>query len=121
MYTTEKGKVSVLHDLNFIEEEYENVYPVTFKNPSQALQSKLRETGPLPTDGEARPKKKNNALAGLGNGSGAGGRKQDNKQDLERLASGLLNLAEDDIINVIQIINDHRTDDMFIKNDMEGE
>jgi transcription initiation factor TFIID/TFIIF subunit len=119
MYTTEKGKVSVVHDLNFLEEEYEKIYPVTFKNPSQALQSKLRETGPLPSDGDSRPKKKN-ALAGLGNASGSSSRKQEHKYDYERLASSLVNLNEDDIGQVIQMINDHRTDEMYIKNDLDA-
>ena len=34
------------------------------KNPSQYLQEKLRETGPLPSDGDTRPKKKTATTGG---------------------------------------------------------
>ncbi|KAL2760886.1 hypothetical protein ACRALDRAFT_2039429 [Sodiomyces alcalophilus JCM 7366] len=108
-YTTEKSKQSIPHDLNFQSNHYENEHTVTFKNPSQALQQILRETGPLPSD-EDRVKRK-----------GASGPKKPNqKYDYEKIADGLGKLKEDDLLHVIQLINDNRTEDMYIKTDVES-
>lgn len=42
--------------------------------------------------------------------------------DLERLAAGLKQLGEDDLFNVVQMVTDNLTPEMYIKNDVkEGE
>jgi hypothetical protein len=97
--------------LNFLQEKYENEHVVTFKNPSQALQAILRETGPLPND-EERPKKKAGAAAARKSSS--------NKYDYEKIADALEKLEEDDLLRVIQIINDNKTPDTYIKSDVDG-
>lgn len=109
-YYTEKTKLTVPHDLNFLQNRYEVVVPVTFKNPSQALQEKLRELGPMATDEDARPKKKGVA----GKKSGA------QKYDYEKIAEALEKLEEDDLLKVIQIINDYRTDTTYIRSDVDA-
>lgn len=109
-YYTEKTKLSLKHDLNFQQNKYESVQSVSFKNPSQALQEKLRELGPLPDD-DSRPKKK-----------GVAGKKTSaQKYDFEKIAEALEKLEEDDLLKIIQMINDHKSPDTYIKSDVEGE
>jgi transcription initiation factor TFIID/TFIIF subunit len=93
-----------------LQEKYDNVQAVTFKNPSQALQEKLRELGPLATDDDVRPKKK-----------GVASKKTSaQKYDYEKIAEALEKLEEDDLLKVIQIINDYKTDSTYIKSDVDG-
>lgn len=40
--------------------------------------------------------------------------------DLEKLADGLTKLSEDDLLGVVQMVNDNRTPDMSIKNDVDN-
>lgn len=110
-YTTEKTKLSpIIHDLNFLEARYETVHTVVFKNPSQALQERLRETGPLPTDDD-RPKKK----------GGLAGKKSGQKYDYEKIAEALEKLEEEDLLRVIQLINENKGPDTYIRSDVDGE
>lgn len=110
-YTTEKTKLApIIHDLNFLELKYESVHTVVFKNPSQALQERLRETGPLPTD-EDRPKKK----SGL-----SGSKKSSQKYDYEKIAEALEKLEEEDLLRVIQLINENKGPDTYIRSDVDG-
>lgn len=109
-YYTEKTKLTLKHDLNFQQNRYEVVQAVSFKNPSQALQEKLRELGPLPDD-DARPKKK--GVAGKKTGA--------QKYDFEKIAEALEKLEEDDLLKIIQMINDYKSPDTYIKSDVEGE
>ncbi|KAG6017649.1 hypothetical protein E4U41_004169 [Claviceps citrina] len=107
-YTTEKTKLApIVHDLNFLEEKYEVTHSVTFKNPSQALQERLRETGPLPND-EDRQKKK-----------GVSGKKGAQKYDYEKIAEALEKLEEEDLLRVIQLINENKGPDTYIRSDVE--
>jgi YEATS family len=105
-YITEKQKQTVAHDLHFQSNIYDVTHPVSFKNPSQALQQILRETGPLPTD----EKKK----------AGGSGKKPSQKYDLEKIADALENLEEDDLLRIIQIIQDNKTPETYIKSDVDG-
>jgi transcription initiation factor TFIID/TFIIF subunit len=40
--------------------------------------------------------------------------------DMEFLAGALQRLNEDDLLQVVRIVNDHKTPDMYVKNDLEG-
>jgi transcription initiation factor TFIID/TFIIF subunit len=109
LYTTEKTKLApIIHDLNFAETRYEHTHKVVFKNPSQALQERLRETGPLPND-EERPKKK-----------GLASKKSSQKFDYEKIAEALQKLEEEDLLRVIQIINENKNSDTYIRSDVEA-
>lgn len=46
--------------------------------------------------------------------------KENYKVDYQKLARNLYALDEDDILEVIKIVNDHREDDMYINEDTEG-
>jgi transcription initiation factor TFIID/TFIIF subunit len=110
-YTTEKTKLTpILHDLNFQQTKYEATHTVTFKNPSQALQERLRETGPLPTDEDRAGKKKGIASKKAGA----------QKFDYEKIAEGLEKLEEDDLLRVIQLINENKGPETYIRSDVEA-
>jgi transcription initiation factor TFIID/TFIIF subunit len=65
----------------------------------------LRETGPLPSDEKKKP---------------GSSKKPSQKFDYEKIADALEKLEEDDMLRVIQLINDGKTPDMWIKSDVEG-
>jgi transcription initiation factor TFIID/TFIIF subunit len=115
-YTTEKTKLApIITDLNFLENKYSSVHDVTFKNPSQALQERLRETGPLPND-EDRPRKK-----GVAGSVGPGGKKGGSQKfDYEKIAEALQKLEEEDLLKVIQVINENKGPDTYIRSDIEA-
>lgn len=111
LYTTEKGgKSTLVHDLNFAKPMYEAKHTVTFKNPSAALVNLLRESGPIPGEENGRKKgdsdKKRKRAAGV---------------DMEKLADSLVKLNEDDLLHVVQMIHDNKSDDTYTKNDIERE
>lgn len=110
MFTTEKGgKTSVHHDLNFAKPTYEEVHKVTFKNPSQALQQILRETGPLPSDEERKVKKADTS-----------GKAKKRNFDIEKIADALPKLDEDDLLQVIQLIHDGKSEGTYMQNNVDG-
>jgi transcription initiation factor IIF auxiliary subunit len=111
MYTTEKGgKISISHDLNFAAPTYEQIHNIQFKNPSQALQQILRETGPLPSDEERGKIKKTEGAI----------KKKKASYDVEKMAEGLLKLGEDDLLQVIQMIHDGKDESTYIQNNIDG-
>jgi transcription initiation factor IIF auxiliary subunit len=113
LYTTEKGgKNTLVHDLNFAKPVYEAKHVVTFKNPSAALINLLRETGPVPGD-ENGARKKTEVEKKRKRPAGA--------VDMEKLADGLVKLNEDDLLHVVQMIHDNKTEETYTKNDIDRE
>jgi len=109
VYTTEKGgKHTLTHDLNFLKPQYENIHTIQFKNPSQALQQILRETGPLPWDEERKLKK------------GDGAKKKKFAVDIEKMATAICKLGEEDLLKVVQIIHDGKDENTYVLNNMDG-
>ncbi|OAA64171.1 transcription initiation factor subunit [Niveomyces insectorum RCEF 264] len=109
-YTTEKGgKQSILHDLNFASPTYENIHTIQFKNPSQALQAILRETGPLPTDEDRKARKVQDTTT-----------KKKKTFDIEKMADVIPRLNEDDLLHIIQLIHDNKSDDTYIVNNPDA-
>jgi transcription initiation factor IIF auxiliary subunit len=109
LYTSEKGgKNTLVHDLNFAKPRYEAKHQITFKNPNNALIGLLRETGPVPGDENGRNKKSNNEK-----------RKRAGAIDMEKLADSLVKLTEDDLLHVVQMIHDNKSDETYTKNDIE--
>jgi len=39
---------------------------------------------------------------------------------MDRLAQGLQKLQEEDLLQVVRIVTDHKTPEMYVKNDLEG-
>jgi transcription initiation factor IIF auxiliary subunit len=109
LYTTEKGgKNTILHDLNFAKPQYESKHQITFKNPSAALIQLLRETGPIPGDENGRVKKEDKKRKRV---TGA--------VDMEKLAESLPKLDEEQLLHVVQMIHDNKTEETYTKNDVE--
>jgi transcription initiation factor IIF auxiliary subunit len=40
--------------------------------------------------------------------------------DMDRLAQGLQKLQEDDLLQVVRIVTEHKTPEMYVKNDVDG-
>ncbi|KAI1344327.1 transcription initiation factor IIF-like protein [Xylariaceae sp. FL0016] len=110
LYTTEKAKSTLFHDLNFQKPTYELPQSVTFKNPSQALIALLRETGPVGDDDLKAAKIR----------KGADGKKRKVGFDYEKIADAMTKLDEDALLHVIQMIHDNKTDDTYTNNDLEA-
>ena len=110
MYTTEKAKLTIFHDLNFQSPEYKNDQTVVFKNPSQALIQALRETGPVGNEDDVKANKARKA---------GDSKKRKFAFDYEKIGDALLKLNEDDLLHVIQMIHDHKSDDTVTNNDIE--
>lgn len=110
------GEQVVAHDLNFQQEHYESTHPVTFRNPKGQLLEVLRESGPVGDEGKT-------------NGVGAGAapkekkaRKSGNRNvDMEKLAEALPMLGEEDLLQVVQMVHDNKSDDTYTKNDIDSE
>ncbi|EKD19828.1 hypothetical protein LZ554_004485 [Drepanopeziza brunnea f. sp. 'monogermtubi'] len=108
LYTSEKGgKNTIQHDLNFAKNSYEARHTLTFKNASANLINHLRETGPVPGDENGRKKDKKPAS------------KKTGVVDMEKLAEALVKLNEDDLLHVVQMIHDNKSEDTYTKNDVE--
>ncbi|EPE29799.1 hypothetical protein GLAREA_00959 [Glarea lozoyensis ATCC 20868] len=108
LYTTEKGgKNTIGHDLNFAKPQYESRHQVSFKNPSAALMSILKETGPVPGDENGRKKEDKKRKRTAGN------------VDMEKLAESLPKLDEEQLLHVVQMIHDNKTEETYTKNDVE--
>jgi len=39
---------------------------------------------------------------------------------MDRLAEGLQKLQEDDLLQIVKIVTEHKTPEMYVKNDLEG-
>ncbi|KAF5877282.1 putative transcription initiation factor tfiid subunit 14 protein [Botrytis fragariae] len=111
LFTTPTGgKHSIAHDLNFAKSRYEAKHPITFKNPSRELINSLRETGPVPGDENGAIRKKD---------ADGKKRKRTGQVDMEKLAEGLVKLQEDDLLHVVQMIHDNKSEETYTKNDVD--
>lgn len=121
-YAQPKGEQTIFHDLNFQSERYEASHPFTFRNPKSELVDRLRDSGSV---GDVAP------VAAATNGTGvstkaAGGAEKRKKNaktqvDMEKLAEGLERLGEDDLLHVVQMVHDNKSEDTYTKNDVESE
>lgn len=83
----------------------------TFRNPKELLLERLKESGPA---GEAvngaapsKPEKKRNKGA--------------RNVDMEKLAEALPQLPEDDLLQVVQMVHDNKSEETYTKNDVESQ
>ncbi|KAF2122922.1 transcription initiation factor TFIID subunit 14 [Lophiotrema nucula] len=103
------GDHTLEHDLNFQTERYEATHTVTFRNPRPDLVTMLAESGPA---GDA------NGVRGKGDAKKKA--RKDKNVDMEKLADGLQKLSEDDLLQVVTMIHDNKTDETYTKNDVEN-
>lgn len=143
------GDQTVLHDLNFTKNRYEVVHNLNFPTNRPVLYKLLQESGSVPpvkgsshskttsiSDAGVNSRSGSPAIAGASPGAADSKRKLESASqtsklkkksktlekgsiDLERLAEGLQQLGEDDLLGVVQMVTDNKTSDMYIKNDVE--
>lgn len=117
------GERKLNHDLNFLQEKYTIDHIISIPtNKSSLLNKLLLESGPVPT--EDSNKRKNDELSNpnnkqkkLKNGVSTAVK---GSIDLEKLANGLTKLSEDDLIVIVQMVTDNKTNEMNIKNDVDN-
>lgn len=113
-----QGERKFNHDLNFLQEKYTVDHVVLVPLKSAQLNKLLAESGPVPTDDGKR--KSDQDRAKLKKLKSANGNAVKGSIDLEKLANGLTKLSEDDLIVIVQMVTDNRTNDMNIKNDVDN-
>jgi len=114
------GEHTLAHDLNFQQERYESTHNVTFRNPKGALLDALRESGDV---GDPAPKSNGvTSTPATGQAKEKKVRKSQNRNvDMEKLAEALPQLGEEDLLQVVQMVHDNKTDDTYTKNDVDSE
>lgn len=114
---------TIIHDLNFQQAKYEVKHQLVLKNPKAGteLYNRLRNSGSVPgdTNGDATAKKRGSEI-----GAGAAQKKKkggDGKGgvDMDKLAEGLQKLGEDDLLQVVQMVHDNKSEDSWLRNDVE--
>lgn len=116
------GNIKINHDLNFYKDQYIVDKVITVNTTKPALLKELEKTGlipesaleaqsgdkrrGIPADSKVIKKSKLSAVKG--------------GVDLERMTDYLSKLREDDLLGVVQMINDNRTPEMNIKNDVDN-
>lgn len=137
------GDKKINHDLNFYKEKYVIDKPITINTTKPNLLKELAKSGPVPGITDVNnPTAENGtdtaAAGGSTNGAAASTAEKrkstaDSKNvkrakttankggvDLEKMADLLTKLKEDDLLGVVQMINDNRTPEMNIKNDVDN-
>ena len=91
----------------------------TFKNPKAGLIDLLRDSGPVPGDQANGAQKRAADGAVEGQKKKKKGGENSKGFDMDKLAEGLQKLNEDDLLSVVQMVHDHKTDDSWMRNDIE--
>ncbi|KIX08252.1 uncharacterized protein Z518_02908 [Rhinocladiella mackenziei CBS 650.93] len=114
---------TVVHDLNFANARYETKQIITFKNPKGALLEALRNSGPIPgettTNGADAASKKRASEIGAGSTQKKKKGGDGKAIDMDKLAEGLQKLGEDDLLQVVQMVHDNKSEDSWMRNDVE--
>lgn len=92
-------------------DRYADARQQTFRNPKEPLLSILKESAPASEQANgaatSKPEKKR--------------QKTNRNVDMEKLAEALPQLQEDDLLQVVQMVHDNKTEDTYTKNDVESE
>lgn len=114
---------SIIHDLNFLSPRYETKHIINFKNPKGSLLEALRNSGPIP--GEAAANGADASSKKRASEVGTGGTQKKKKGgdgkaiDMDKLAEGLQKLGEDDLLQVVQMVHDNKSEESWMRNDVE--
>lgn len=83
----------------------------TFRNPKPELLERLKESGPA-----------GDAVNGAAASKPEKRRPKANRNvDMEKLAEALPQLPEDDLLQVVQMVHDNKSEETYTKNDVESE
>lgn len=117
------GERKFNHDLNFLSEKYINDHVVTIpvsSNKNQVLNKLLGESGAVPFEDEDNKRKIVEQSIGIKKAKNGSASAVKGNVDLEKLANGLTKLNEDDLIVIVQMVTDNKTNEMNIKNDVDN-
>ncbi|PVH13975.1 uncharacterized protein CXQ87_002097 [Candidozyma duobushaemuli] len=114
-----QGERKFSHDLNFLQETYTVDHQISVPLKSAQLNKLLAESGPVPAD-DGKRKNESDLSSKSKKLKGANGAATKGAVDLEKLANGLTKLSEDDLIVIVQMVTDNRTNEMNIKNDVDN-
>ena len=111
---------TISHDLNFQTAKYEVKHVLNFRNPKAGspLLDKLRNSGPVPGDNVNGDKKRQSEIGAAPKKKKGGDGKS---VDMDLLADGLQKLEEDDLLQVVQMVHDNKSEDSWMRNDVERE
>ncbi|KAK9378068.1 yeats family-domain-containing protein [Kockiozyma suomiensis] len=117
------GEHTVVHDLNFLEETYDVLHKLSFPTSRPALAKVLAESGPVPESlGAVSSPSFDDSKKRKHESSDSSKKKSKHEKssvDMDWLAESLVKLGEDDLLQVVQMVTDNRTPEMYIKNDIE--
>ena len=111
--------------MNFAQARYETKHAITFKNPKPQFLPLLRQSGPVPGDASSGANGDKKRASDIGGGAGGDGIKKKKKAgdqkgvDMDRLAEGLQKLGEDDLLQVVQMVHDNKSEDSWMRNDVD--
>ncbi|EEB05710.1 transcription factor TFIIF complex subunit Tfg3 [Schizosaccharomyces japonicus yFS275] len=113
------GEQTVAHYLSFEKENYHADHELTIPTHKPGLCRALAASGPVPgypeEPEETRKEKRKNEVETTGR------KKVKSKPvDMDKLAEGLQKLQENDLLQVVQLINENKTPEMFVHNDVEA-
>lgn len=122
------GERKFNHDLNFLQEKYIADHQISIPtNKSSILNKLLQESGPIPNAEDAAASNKRKTGEEITNANNkqkkmksSNGNSFKGSVDLEKLANGLTKLNEDDLIVIVQMVTDNKTNEMNIKNDIDN-
>lgn len=115
------GERKIHHDLNFLKEKYTIDHTISIPtNKSSILNKLLQESGPIPSAEDLSKRKTNEDLNKNTKKLKSNGNAVKGSIDLEKLANGLTKLNEDDLIVIVQMVTDNKTNEMNIKNDVDN-
>jgi transcription initiation factor IIF auxiliary subunit len=114
---------TIVHDLNFQTARYETKQIINFKNPKGSLLEALRNSGPIPGEAAANGTDATGKKRASEVGTGGTQKKKkggDGKAiDMDKLAEGLQKLGEDDLLQVVQMVHDNKSEESWMRNDVE--
>lgn len=120
------GDKKLNHDLNFAKERYVVDHVVTINTNKPKLLKEFQKSGPVPNWDENAPAAGSKRKAAAGGSSETKSSKRTKGSaskagvDLEKMADYLTKLGEDDLLGVVQMVNDNRTSEMVIRNDVDN-
>ena len=111
----------VIHDLNFAQTRYETKHVIIFKNPKPPLLSALRNSGPIPGEPSTGVNGEKKRVSEIGAGPERKKKKGGDGKgvDMDKLAEGLQKLGEDDLLQVVQMVHDNKSEESWMRNDVE--
>lgn len=119
-YTDSGGSQQFTHDLNFQSgDSYTKTQQLTFKNPKPNLLRALQGGGKPGATGTGLSGGGTPASKRVGEDKVSSKPKKRRPVDIDRLADGLQQLQEDDLLQIVQLVNDQKTEDMYVRNDLE--